>query len=210
MANHRSKISGKQMGTLAFLFAAAFLTPSQSRAQAQPEQTKFTVPYAKAALASLAAIQNDDSVSQDKNQDKNGEGDQASATLRTIDATDIEASTDQEVSITRTLRQIYRLKVQDNDLVRAYQKLIEIESADDGSDQVAVKRKKDEAVAELSDSQATIRQRENACFTQLQKSLRQRLPQELPACSGWLGRAKMSGEVPVESAISDEANPQRQ
>ena len=198
------------MGTLAFLFAAAFLTPSQSRAQAQPEQTKFTVPYAKAALASLAAIQNDDSVSQDKNQDKNGEGDQASATLRTIDATDIEASTDQEVSITRTLRQIYRLKVQDNDLVRAYQKLIEIESADDGSDQVAVKRKKDEAVAELSDSQATIRQRENACFTQLQKSLRQRLPQELPACSGWLGRAKMSGEVPVESAISDEANPQRQ
>jgi len=200
------------MGTLAVLFAAAFLTGSQAQAQvqAQQEQARFTVPYAKAALASLAAIQNDDSVSQDKNQDKNGEGDQASAVLRTIDATDIEASTDQEVSITRTLRQIYRLKLQDNDLLRAYQKLIEIESADDGSDQLAVKRKKDEAIAELSDSQATIRQRENACFAQLQKSLRQHLPQDLPACSGWLGRAKMSGEVRVESAISDEGKPERQ
>ena len=198
------------MGTLAVLIATTFLTGSQVQAQAQPEQTKFTAPYAKAALASLAAIQNDDSVSQDKNQDKNGDGDQASATLRTIDAADIEASTDQEVSITRTLRQIYRLKLQDNDLLHAYQKLIEIESADDGSDQAPVKRKKDEAIAELSDSQATIRQRENVCFAQLQKSLRQRLPQDLPACSGWLGRAKMSGEVPVESAISDEGKLERQ
>jgi hypothetical protein len=208
MANHQSKISGKQMGTLAILIAAAFLTGSQ--AHAQQEQTKFTVPYAKAALASLAAIQTDNSVSQDKNQDKNGEGYQASATLRTIDATDIESSTDQEVSITRTLRQIYRLKLQDNDLLRAYQKLIEIESADDGSDQLSIKRKKDEAVAQLSDSQATIRQRENACFAQLQKSLCQRAPQDLPACSGWLGRAKISGEGPAESAISDEGKPERQ
>jgi hypothetical protein len=210
MANHQSKISGKQMGTLAFLFAVAFLTASQTRAQVQQEQTKFTVPYAKAALASLAAIQTDDSVSQDKNQDKNGDGDQARATLRTIDSTDIEASTDQEVSITRMLRQIHRLKLQDNDLLHAYQKLIEIESADDGSDQLAIKRKKDEAIAELSDSQATIRQRENTCFAQLQKSLRQRLPQGLPACSGWVGRAKISGESPAESAISDEAKPERQ
>ena len=198
------------MGILAVLFAVAFLTASQTKAQAQPEQTKLTAPYAKAALVSLAAIQTDDSVSQDKNQDKNGEGDQASPTLRTIDATDVEASTDQEVSVTKMLRQIYRLKLQDNDLLRAYQKLIEIESADDGSDQLAMKRKKDEAVAELSDSQATIRQRENACFAQLQKSLRQRLPQDLPACSGWLGRAKISGESPAESAISEEGKPERQ
>jgi len=210
MANHQNKMSGKQMGTLAFLIAAVFLTGSQVQAQVQQEQTKFTVPYAKAALASLAAIQNDDSVSQDKNQDKNGDGDQASATLRTIDATDIEASTDREISVTKTLRQIYRLKLQDNDLLRAYQKLIEIESADDGSDQAPVKRKKDEAIAELSDSQATIRQRENVCFAQLQKSLHQRLPQDLPACSGWLGRAKISGEIPAETAASDEAKPQRQ
>jgi len=210
MANHQNKMSGKQMGTLAFLIAAVFLTGSQVQAQVQSEPTKFTVPYAKAALASLAAIQNDDSVSQDRNQDKNGDGDQASATLRTIDATDIEASTDREISVTKTLRQIYRLKLQDNDLLRAYQKLIEIESADDGSDQAPVKRKKDEAIAELSDSQATIRQRENVCFAQLQKSLRHRLPQDLPACSGWLGRAKMSGEVPAESAASDEAKPERQ
>ncbi len=198
------------MGTLAVLIAVTFLTGSQVRAQAQPEQTKFTVPYTKAALASLAAIQTDDFVSQDKNQDKNSDGDQASATLRTIDAADIEASTDQEVSVTRTLRQIYRLKLQDNDLLHAYQKLIEIESADDGSDQVAVKRKKDEAIAELSDSQATLMRRENACFAQLQKSLRQRLPQDLPACSGWLGRAKISGEIPAESAASDEGKPERQ
>ena len=198
------------MGTLAFLIAAVFLTGSQVQAQVQSEQTKFTVPYAKAALASLAAIQNDDSVSQDRNQDKNGDGDQASATLRTIDATDIEASTDQEVSVTKTLRQIYRLKLQDNNLLHAYEKLIEIESADDGSDQAPVKRKKDEAIAELSDSQATIRQRENVCFAQLQKSLRQRLPLDLPGCSGWLGRAKMSGEIPSESAASEEGKPERQ
>ena len=198
------------MGTLAVLIAATFLTGPQVQAQAQPERTKFPAPYAKAALASLTAIQNDDSVSQDRNQDKNGDGDQASATLRTIDAADVEASTDREVSVTKTLRQIYRLKLQDNDLLRAYQKLIEIESADDGSDQALVKRKKDEAIAELSDSQATIRQRENACFAQLQKALRQRLPQELPACSGWLGRAKMSGKVPAESAASEEGKPERQ
>ena len=195
MDNHRSSTNSKLGGIPAFLVAVAFLAGPQARAQKQ--QPTLTAPYAKAALLSLFAIESDSSAPQHKND----ETEEASTTQQKIDATDAEAATEQEASITKMLRQMYRLRLQDNDLVRAYQKLAEIENAQDASEQAAARNRKDYAVAQLADNEAEIKKREDACFGQLEESLRQRSPQNLTACSEWIRKAKISDEGAVKVAF---------
>jgi len=128
------------------------------------------------------------------------------ATQTLIDAADAEGVSIQEESITEMLRQIYHLKLQDNDLLMAYGKLTEIESAEDASDQVITKNKKAHAVSEFADNEAAIEKREEACFGQLEESLRQRSPQSITACSEWIRKAKLSDKDLVKSATSDEGH----
>jgi hypothetical protein len=198
MDNHRRLVPSKNTVRVLIFLVAVLLTVPQVRAQQQ--QVKLSVPYAKAALLSLLAIESDASVSQDHG---NSDAELSDTELK-IEATDLAASTELEESLTKMLRQIYRVRLQDNDLVRAYEKLMEIESADDASDQLAAKRRKDYAIAQLADSEAAIKQREQSCFVPLEKALRQRSPEAVTACSGWVGKAKISEKHPVESATSDE------
>ena len=113
-----------------------------------------------------------------------------SATQTQIDAAEAEAASIEEQSVTKTLREIYRLRLTDNTLLRAYQKLAEIETAEDASDDRLTKRRKGEAVYQLGDSEEAIQKRETACFGQLEESLRQRSSQGIAACSVWMGKAK--------------------
>ena len=129
-----------------------------------------------------------------------------SATQTQIDVTDAEAVSIQEESMTTMLRQIYRLKLQDNDLLMAYGKLTEVESAEDVSDPVIIKRKKAYAVSEFGDNEAEIKSREEACFGQLEESLRQRSPQSMTACSEWIRKSKLPDKDPLKSATSDEGH----
>ena len=197
MDNRRCSSSKHIIGIPAFLVAVALLVGPPVRAQQQP---KLTAPYAKAALLSLLAIESDTSVPRDKTRETVG----MSATQKQIDAADAEAVSIQEESITKMLRQIYHLRLQDNNLLMAYRKLTEIESAEDASDQVITKQKKAYAVSEFADNEAEIEKREEACFGQLEESLRQRSPQSITACSEWIRKAKLSDKDPVKSATSDE------
>lgn len=197
MDNQRCSSSKHIIGIPAFLVAVALLIGPPVRAQQQP---RLTAPYAKAALRSLLAIESDVSAPRDKTRETAG----MSATQTLIDAADAEGVSIQEESITEMLRQIYHLKLQDNDLLMAYGKLTEIESAEDASDQVITKNKKAHAVSEFADNEAAIEKREEACFGQLEESLRQRSPQSITACSEWIRKAKLSDKDPVKSATSDE------
>jgi hypothetical protein len=199
MDNHRCSSSKHIIGIPAFLIAVALLVGPPVQAQEQP---RLTASYAKAALLSLRAIESDMSTPRDKIRETVG----MSATQKQIDAAGAEAVSTQEESITKMLRQIYRLRLQDNDLLMAYGKLTEIESAEDASDPAIIKNKKAYAVSEFGDNEAVIEEREQACFGQLEESLRQRLPQSVTACSEWIRKAKLSDEDPVKSATSDEGH----
>jgi hypothetical protein len=131
------------------------------------------------------------------------------ATQSQIDAADGLAVSTQEESTTKMLRQIYQLKLQDNDLVRAYRKLAEIEGAEDTSDPTVRRKQKDYAVSQLADGEAAIQKREEACFGQLEQSLRQHTLQSIPACSEWIGKAKIShaDNDGARSAASDAGDP---
>ena len=199
MDNHRCSASKHIIGIPAFLVAVALLIGPPVRAQQQP---RLTAPYAKAALRSLLAIESDVSAPRDKTR----ETAEKSATQTQIDAADAGAVSIEEESITKMLRQIYRLRLQDNNLLTAYGKLTEIESAEDASDLAITKKEKAHAVSEFADNEAAIEKREEACFGQLEESLRQRSPQSITACSEWIRKAKLSDMDPVKSATSDEGH----
>ena len=199
MDNHRCSASKHIIGIPAFLVAVALLVGPPVRAQQQPI---LTARYAKAALLSLLAIESDTSVPRDKTR----ETAEKSATQTQIDAADAGAVSIEEESITKMLRQIYRLRLQDNNLLTAYGKLTEIESAEDASDLAITKKQKAHAESEFADNEAAIEKREEACFGQLEESLRQRSPQSITACSEWIRKAKLSDMDPVKSATSDEGH----
>jgi hypothetical protein len=190
---HRCFSSKHIVNVLACLAVVAILVGSPVRAQEQP--ARLSDHYAKAALLSLFAIESDISAPKDMG----GEAAEMSATRTQIDAADAKAVTTQEESITKMLRQIYQLKLQDNDLLRAYRKLAEIENAEDASDLAATKKQKDYAAAQIADSEAAIEKREETCFGQLEESLRERSPQSIPACSDWIRRAKISKNDPANN-----------
>ena len=137
--------------------------------------------------------------------DEDRESPDVSVTQTKINEAKSQAVTEEEVAFTTTLRQVHRLTLQDNNLLKAYRKIIEVESAEDDSDEPATKRQKD-AISQLSDSEITIKNREDRCFGQLEKSLRERSSQNVAACSEWIRKARILSADPEVSAVSDEGN----
>ena len=166
------------IGFTALLAAVTLLAGMPVRAQ----QATLSGRYAKAAFLSLLAIESDTSAPRDKT----AETDELSAVQGQIDAAAAAEVSTQEKSITKTLRQMYLLKLRDNNLLIAYRKLAEIENAADTSDPITIRNKKAYAASEFADNEAAIESREEACFAQLEISLRQRSAQTPAACSEWI------------------------
>jgi hypothetical protein len=195
MDNSQGSVTSKhRIRICSFLFTAVVSLGAHVQAQQAP---KLSAPYAKAARLSLLAIQSDASAPQDQSNEAIAA---EVATERTIDAADEKAVTNQEKSVTETLRQIYPSKLRDNGVIRAYDKLIEIDNADsddvaaeDGVDPRTAKKHNDYAVAQYTDAEAAIRKREDGCFTKLQESLLQRSP-DVTACAEWIQKSSRTGK----------------
>jgi hypothetical protein len=164
--------------SIAIVAAACFFGPA---ALAQ-QPAKLSAPYAKAAQASLQTIQSDDSTSQEPSR----------ATAEVLDAADKHAGTAEELAFAKLLRQVQHRRLQDNDLLHAYGKLIEVENSIDDSDGMFVRQQRDSALSQLADGEEDIMKREVGCFKELEQSLSQRSFQDAPACSAWLQRTKTS------------------
>jgi len=98
------------------------------------------------------------------------------------------------------LRQIYLLKLHDNNLLMAYRKLSEIEDDQDASGPTSAREKRAYAESQLADdaeNEASIEQREKACFGPLEDSLRRRSIQNITACFDWIGKEKPSSYASV-------------
>ena len=202
MENARRSIARYDLFGIGWFLCSFVLLLGTPAAQGQ-QRSQLTTRFAKAALASLRAIESDTSIPQSKN----GEAVQPSATPRTIDATGEMAVTPEEESIASMLRETYRLRLQDNDLLNAYGKLMEVEGADEPSDELATKRRKDFAVSQFADIEQTIMKREGDCFRQFGQSLLQRSSNTPEACSEWIQRAQTYGQRQVRSAATLAAHP---
>ncbi|HWF36873.1 MAG TPA: hypothetical protein VG322_00025 [Candidatus Acidoferrales bacterium] len=152
---------------------------TQARAQ-QPQQSRLSASYARAAQASLQAIESDDSSSQEPSR----------AIVEVLDAADKRAGAAEELMFAKLLRQVQLRRLQDNDLLHAYGKLIEVENAIDDSEGTFIKRQKESELSQLADGEEGIMRREVGCFKQLELSLAQRSFQDAPACSAWIQRSK--------------------
>jgi hypothetical protein len=157
--------------------------------QAHGQQTKLTAPFSKAALQSLLAIESDDSLAQDRDEE----------TTAKMEAAEDRATTQEDWSVSKIIHQIYTLRLQDNKLMRAYGKLMEIESALDASDDKAELRKKDAAVSQFADAEESIMKRQEGCFRELEQSLTERTAGESAACSEWIKKAQASHGVNASS-----------
>ena len=102
------------------------------------------------------------------------------------------------------LHQLYRLRLHDNKVVAAYETLIEIESAQDNSEERLERQRKDLEAAQLADNQEAVEKREEPCFWQLEDSLRQRSPRNITACSEWIRREKMVDAEAIKPATAEE------
>jgi hypothetical protein len=194
-------IGVRLIGILASLISVALLSAPGTSAQQQTP--KLTPSYAKAALASLHAIESDISSAQDRA----GAMPAADPTQKIIAASDAAAVTEQDASVSKLLHQLYLLRLHDNKILAAYEKIIEVESAVENSDEWTTKKQKELAAAQLADNQESIEKREESCFWQLEDSLRQRAPQNITACSEWIRRAKLAGTGPVTPPAKDENPP---
>jgi hypothetical protein len=182
MDNPRSFAGSKHLGGLLLLLVSlAFFFGTSIQAQQQP---RLSASYAKAARLSLLAIEADSSAPQDENSET-----VEVATTQTIDAAAVQAVTKEEESMTETLRQIYQLKRHDNSSLRAYRILMEVESAEDQTDDLDARKVKNLAVSQFADSQAVIMDHEEPCFKQLEQSINRRLPGDTAACSAWIQKS---------------------
>ena len=169
------------VGISSLLVILAFSFGTSMQAQQAP---KLSVAYAKAARLSLLVIESDTSTPQDEN----SETIEVSIT-QTIDDAAEQAVTKEEESITEMLRQIYQSKRHDNPALRAYRILMEIENAEDRSDDVDIRKVKDYAISQFADGQAAILTQEETCFRQLGKSLDHGSPADTAACSEWIQKS---------------------
>jgi hypothetical protein len=192
MDNRRSTSRRHIIITSVFLAATGLFAGAPLHAQQQP--SNLSAPFAKAALSALIAIQSDTSAPQDKSGDPTA----VSATLRSIEIAYKEAFSAQEESLTEILQRAYRVRLHDNDVMRAYGKLIEINGADDLSDGPNERRGKDAAMAQYADAEAVIEKREEACFHQLEQSFLQRSQEDTSACSEWFQKEKASGKPSIK------------
>ena len=121
------------------------------------------------------------------------ENEQFAPAARMIAAAGQQAVTEKEALTTEMLRQIYRLMLQDNNLTRAYGKLIEIDKAQDEPEESMAKKRKGSAVSQFTDVEAAIEKQEKSCYRQLEQSLAGHSSDEARACSEWIRRAKLPG-----------------
>jgi hypothetical protein len=189
------------LGIVALVAAGAIFCGPQAGAQQQTP--KLSPSFAKAALATLQAIEADTYASQGQDGETATRSSQTAAQKKIV-ASDAAASTEQEESISKMLHQLYRLRLHDNKVVAAYETLIEIESAQDNSEERLERQRKDLAAAQLADNQEAIEKREEACFWQLEDSLRQRSPRNITACSEWIRREKMVDAGAITPATAQE------
>ena len=167
------KAASVALGIACFTFVPAALAQ---------QQTKLSTSYMKAAQASLQAIESDDSVTRDASRD----------TIQKLDTAEKQAGSEQEIAFGKLLRQVQQRRLEDNDLLRAYGKVIEVENATDDSEGIIVKREKDSVLSQLADGQEDIMRREVGCFKQLEQSLSQHSFENAPACSEWIQKKKSS------------------
>lgn len=188
MEKTHSFISLNKVAPLAIgvAFFACFFAPAmlaqQSKLSSQHTKAAQASPYLKAAQTGLQAIESDDSLSQDPD----------SETTQKLDATEQQARSAEEVAFAKLLRQVQRRRLQDNDLLHAYGRLIEVENAIDDSEGVFVRQRRDSALSQLADSEEDIMRREVGCFKQLEQSISKRSIDAAPACSEWIQRKKSS------------------
>jgi hypothetical protein len=195
MENHRNPAASAYMaGISSFLLTALFLTGAAAQGQ---QSSKLTASYSKAALLAVTAIESDTSARQDESSE-----DMEIATTQAIDATGEKAMTSEEKAFTETLREIYELKRHDNSILRAYRIVMEVENAEDASDNVYTRQKKDYAVSQFADGQAEITDSEGACFKELKQSLAQRSP-DAASCSQWIQKAKRQDKDSGKTGESD-------
>lgn len=182
MDNLRGFTASKHVvGILSLLVSLACFLGTPAQAQ-QP--AKLNAAYAKAARLALSVIELDTSAPQDDD----SEAIEIEIT-QTIDGTAKKAVTKEEESTTELLRQIYQLKRHDNSALRAYRILMEIENAEDASDDADTRNQKDYAVSQFADSQAAIMKHEEPCFSQLEQSLDHRMVGDTKACAEWIQKS---------------------
>lgn len=180
MDNRQSIIAIKRsIVTSSFVVAFVLAFGPQAAAQQQP---KLSTSYINAARVSLQAIESDDSIAQSDNPE----------TARKLDIADERANNTEELSFAKILRQAYNRRLQDNNLLRAYGKLIEVENAVDDNDDFRVKWQKESSLSQLADSEEGIMKRQVACFKQLEQVLAQRSLEDTPACSEWIQKTKIT------------------
>jgi hypothetical protein len=162
------------LNSVAALTTLAILFAIPCRAQQAPEVSER---YARAALKALHAIQAGETA------ESSASDIQISTELDAIDAAQAVAATDAERRFSTVLYQIYRSKVRDNDVIAAYQRVIETESFSDDSETRQIRSSKDYAASQLTDTVTEIHNREDRCFRQLETSLNQRSLRGLSGCS---------------------------
>jgi hypothetical protein len=129
------------------------------------QQPEVSVRFAQTALGALHVIEA--LGSSDSNT-------HTSTAREAISAAEALAATNEEHRISAALQQIYESKLRDNNVIAAYQRVIQAESYTDTSDTRQIRERKDYAASQLTDTLAVIQSREDRCFRQLETSLNQR------------------------------------
>ena len=208
MDNHRtSTASGNprawpllRSGALGVALGMAFIAGPQAHAQ----QPKLTARYAKAALTALQTIESDTSAPHDRNIEAGAMS--VADTLEKLDVAGQTAATKEDGSNISLLRQIYQLRLQDNNLMRAYSRLMDIEDTQDANDDILTRRRKASSLSQFADDEGAIMKREEACFRQLEQGLQQRSPETASACSDWILKGKASNRGVARSAVMEESH----
>jgi hypothetical protein len=159
------------LNSIALVTALGFLLAIPCRAQQAPGLSDR---YTHAALRALHAIQA-------------GESNTANVNISTapaaINAAEDVSATDEERRFSSILHQIYRLKLHDDDMIAAYQRVIDMENFTDDSENKQTRDSKDYAASQLTDTLTDMQNREDRCFRQLETSLNEKSLGTFPGCS---------------------------
>ena len=157
------------LGSIAFV-AVALLIGTPCSAQQAPVGVRYSQTALKALHVIEAAAPNESTAD-------------ASTAQQAINLVQSIATTAEERRLSTILQQTYESKMRDNNVIAAYQRVIEIEGFQDDSDTRQVRNRKDYAASELTDTIAAIQSRQDRCFRQLEKSLSERSFQNVSVCA---------------------------
>jgi hypothetical protein len=206
MDNHRTSTARRTPGTWPLLrigaFGVALGIAFIAGPQVQAQQPKLTARYAKAALTALQTIESDTSAPHDRNSEAGAMS--VADTLEKLEVAGQTAATKEDGSNISLLRQIYQLRLQDNNLMRAYSRLMDVDGTQDANDDFLTRRRKDSSLSQFADDEDAIMKREEACFRQLEQDIQQRSPETAPACSDWILKGKASNRGAARSAVVEE------